>query len=368
MGEADKLNRFDIFNTLRALATMFVFILHAKMFIPGISHYNFLAFLPAWAGVWIFFFLSGYLLQKGFNNKKYEGKGLKFYIKWVFKRFLKIGIPYYLYLFFFLIMSGNGSLPSWNIILKLIFFVYNGTGAIDGLDHLWFISILMQLYVLTPLFNMIIEKLKNRPALLTILGGGLLIGGCLLRFFLMRATNRWHEIIYTPFYANLDVYLCGMISSCLFFNATNKLKLKAKVLQGLKIFAWLSFCCFIIVNCWLYGHGNNYAYKVFFPTIYIAFCILFMFLYDCNKLEIEPTKKFNFTKLINIFSKYSFYFYLFHISAIMFVKNLMLHINGYSQLLPIFKYLIFIVLSFIISLMLAYLFDKMIKGLQKRKS
>lgn len=174
--------------------------------------------------------------------------------------------------------------------------------------------------------------------------------------------------MYTPFYANLDINVSAMICSYLSFNLKDKFKLKTSALVGFRIFAWLAFLVFVVTNCWLYGHDRLYAYQVYFPTIYILFCILFAYLYDHNKTEGDQNKNSKFAKMINIFSGYSFYFYFFHISSFMFVKNWMLQLKFYAQMPGLCKYLLFMILSFAISIALAYLFDKMMKCLQKRKN
>ena len=58
----DYKERFDIVNFLRVIATIFVFVLHGKGHVDNLSASTFfstITTLPAWAGVWIFLFLSG---------------------------------------------------------------------------------------------------------------------------------------------------------------------------------------------------------------------------------------------------------------------------------------------------------------------
>ena len=87
-------NSVDALNFLRVAATMFVFLLHGRSYVAGIDDgvgiFTMFTNMPAWAGVWILFFLSGYLLQKGFLKNRYpvfEGGKLRtrelfgFYLK-----------------------------------------------------------------------------------------------------------------------------------------------------------------------------------------------------------------------------------------------------------------------------------------------
>ena len=61
-------NSIDMLNFLRVAATVFVFVLHGRSYVEGVDNgfwlFAMLTNFPAWAGVWILFFLSGYLLQK----------------------------------------------------------------------------------------------------------------------------------------------------------------------------------------------------------------------------------------------------------------------------------------------------------------
>lgn len=51
-------------NVLRCCATLFVFLLHGRSNVPALANatgiWQWITFLPAWGGVWIFFFLSGF--------------------------------------------------------------------------------------------------------------------------------------------------------------------------------------------------------------------------------------------------------------------------------------------------------------------
>ena len=111
----------DVTNLLHVLATMFVFVLHGRGFIEGISESRFwdiVTTLPAWAGVWIFLFLSGYTIGLGLFKGRYpilteEGKlsprGLgRFYLG----RLLKLAPLYYAYCFFWELLCGNHFLVS----------------------------------------------------------------------------------------------------------------------------------------------------------------------------------------------------------------------------------------------------------------
>ena len=93
--------KYDRLNLLRIIAFLIVFLLHAKIFIPVEWFDNvkisWILFTPAWAGVWIFFVLSGYGIGSGFYSGKYQMTKhgiLKFY----YSRLLKILPLYWTYI------------------------------------------------------------------------------------------------------------------------------------------------------------------------------------------------------------------------------------------------------------------------------
>ncbi len=94
MNEVKYRNICDPINILRTIACLIVFILHTLIYsqFAGVDIYKqaqtnpliFLIKTPAWAGVWIFIILGGYLAGKSFFTGRYEFsvKGFgKYYLK-----------------------------------------------------------------------------------------------------------------------------------------------------------------------------------------------------------------------------------------------------------------------------------------------
>lgn len=100
-------------------------------------------------GVFIFFFISGYL----FGKKKIDN-----YKKWYLDRFKKIIIPVYIFVFVYFaiaVILNKFHLQQFiNCILNLEYYL----GAPVGLGHLWFITIILLCYICTPVFKHISEK------------------------------------------------------------------------------------------------------------------------------------------------------------------------------------------------------------------
>ena len=67
-------NRVDPLNLLRVYATMLVFIAHTNIFSNGLVWLGKSVFYfntPAWAAMWVFYTLSGFLAGKSFASKRY---------------------------------------------------------------------------------------------------------------------------------------------------------------------------------------------------------------------------------------------------------------------------------------------------------
>lgn len=364
-------NSVDALNFLRVAATMFVFLLHGRSYVAGIDDgfwlFTMFSNMPAWAGVWILFFLSGYLLQKGFLKNRYpvfeDGK-LKprelfgFYLK----RFLKIAPAYYVYLLLFVVLSGNDYFFSSPIAaLKVLTFTFNGNGGISGVGHLWYISVAMWFYVLAPFFYYVIEKIKSTKALAFTFAITVILGFA-LRNGLWFTDLAWYTYNYTLLPCNIDLFFGGMLACSLTDRIAKRENLSIKL--PAKLIAAIFFSAVVIVNCYVYWQEIYYVYQYLLPTAYILSCSLLLWMFDTDARRREkPTWdaiKRNPLRLIDRFSPITYAFYIFHICAFRYVENVLLLFAGYAKLSLYLRYTIFMGASFAISLLLGVLFTKMI--------
>ena len=103
-------------------------------------------------GVQIFFFMSGFL----YGRLDITGSSFVFYKK----RFLKVYLPYYIFLAVVIVVYAVFRLYKFNvqqIFLYLLNLQWFST-PIDGLNHLWFLTVLMVGYLLTPWVKRSFEK------------------------------------------------------------------------------------------------------------------------------------------------------------------------------------------------------------------
>lgn len=315
-------NKIDIFCLLRAIAILCIFFLHANLLISAnhtSTKFQWWILTPAWSGIWILIILSGYLLGKGFYTNKYKTDvdGMKFF--WL-NRFIRIVPLYYFFTFLMFLFVDTQHYISGGVksILPLIFFYFNGSNATLANGQTWFISTIMQLYLLTPLvYRFIIKKIQNINIYITFFL--LLVFGLSLRLVQFANNSPWDTITYKYFYYNLDLFFGGFLLNAITQNSYNS-KIK-EILRPLSLI--LFFSC-IILNArfmWttiiLHNPLSTFICQYIYPSVYLIFISLVIFAFDYkDKPKNLPLNFKNILKnplrLIEAFGLISFGFYLFH--------------------------------------------------------
>lgn len=315
-------NSVDYINFMRVTAMMMVFLQHMLSYtkIPvSNAAYAFLFRTPAWAGVWIFVFLSGYLMGKGFYSGRYPLLGVKDYILFVLKRFIRIAPAYYLYVAIVLIFFRRSFAAGYpKEVIKVFLFGYNASVGVNGLGALWYVSTVMQLYLVAPiiyaLFRLIRSKRINAVMFFLFLAAGL---G--MRLGLKHAGMDWYKYIYTPFYANLDIFVCGMLVNVLTKDAAHA-DMTERSRRILKISACLSFLLLILSNEYIYYiqmPRDEAVYKYILPTLYALVCSACVIAFDYrheipnSKLSFRSVGK-NPLRIIDHLASVSFEIYMWH--------------------------------------------------------
>lgn len=320
--EARIIGRIDIINLIRVIACIMVFSLHSTIFAqPGWekgSPFTFLFYTPAWAGVWIFFIISGYLMGKSFYSGKYnltKASIIRFYLS----RLIRIIPLYYFSIFIIIIFNDPTILRVENIkyLIPLLTFTYNGALPINPIGAAWYISTLMQLYLITPIIYKIFKNIKvSKKIIIAIIIGGLVVRILPTKLLSYNHISEiWHKFIYVPFYMNLDLFIVGFL--------INKYRIKNKGIDINKytkafIAILIIFICF---NSYIYFKAVSTVsqsllsvYQLVFPSIYLIIMIPLLLL---NNLAIEQHNNADLlnNKVNNIISycaKISFGFYLWH--------------------------------------------------------
>ena len=371
-------NSIDMLNFLRVAATVFVFVLHGRSYVEGVDNgfwlFAMLTNFTAWAGVWILFFLSGYLLQKGFLKSRYpiyeNGKLrpkalLSFYVK----RFMKIAPAYYIYLLLFVVIRGDDYFFSSPLTaLKILTFTFNGTGGISGIGHLWYISVAMWFYVLAPFFYHVISKIKSTKGL-SVSFAVLTCVGLIIRIVLSYTELSWYDYTYTFLPCNIDLF-CGGMLACSLTERISAARKDGKF-RTLKLTSLLAFASVFVFNTYVYWKEIYHVYQNIMPTVYIISCAFLLWIFDselCSrpKPTLSAIKK-NPLRLIDRFSPITYAFYIFHIVVFKYVTAVLMLWSAYAGFSVYLRYTIFMILSFVLSLLMGILFTKMISVFGRSK-
>lgn len=363
----------DVLNILRVVATLFVFFLHGIDSLDGSKElqgpFSFLIATPAWGGVWIFLFLSGFLFGYGASRGKYPFAGHcrprdlgRFYLS----RFLRFAPLYYAYVIFYEFFSGNFAL--WNnpkLLLRLLTFTFNGEDGADGLGHLWYISMAMQLYLVMPFLFFLLEKIRKKAALWGTLVG-VTVAGLALRLLLYTPmTQEWYREVYTFFACNLDFVCAGILCALLLFRYPGNPKGNVFFKCGATLF----FIALAVYNCYIYYYGiiTRYVmrmtdtYCFILPTVYIVACSALVLAFSGRERKLCVSGRANavaawFFRLINAFAKYSYGFYIFHIAVFAYLRGSLLQVKAVVSAPFAVRYLCFYLTAFALSLGLSLLF------------
>lgn len=354
-----KYERVDSLNVLRVTAMMLVFMRHVFSFTVEhgveINQKTWLMYTPAWAGVWIFFILSGYLTGYNFYNEKYE-LNIEGVLRFWKKRIKKIVLPtYFFYFITCLFFNPRFIIENKSVILDLLFFTYNGSPGMEGIGVTWYISSLIQLYILAPFLYYIVMSILNccrKKCFKYIFMGMVIILGLFIRLWLYKEQASWYSCIYTPFYANLDLFICGM---CL-----NWVKSEERIYSIRDSFiSYILLFGLVLANTRLYfinPGGKDFYYRYLLPSLYIVIIGVFIVVNSCmqkttkcryNKLKIK------LVKIIDFLAGISFEFYLFHTIIIDRVVILIGEWNNY-----LIFHLVVLVISFVFTCVISVAYKK----------
>lgn len=315
-------NKIDIFCLLRVVAILCVFFLHADLLVSAThvnTKFHWSILTPAWSGIWILIILSGYLLGKGFYTNKYKTdvNGMKFF--WI-NRFIRIVPLYYYFTFLMFLFVDTQHYISGGIksVLPLIFFYFNGANATLANGQTWFISTLMQLYLLTPLiYRFIIKKIPKVNTYIVLFL--LLIFGLALRLVHFSGNIPWDIVTYRASYCNLDLFFGGFLLNSITQNSYN-----SKIKGGLRPLSLiLFFSCLVLNACFmrtaliLHNPLSTFLCQYIYPSVYLILVSIVIFAFDYKDKPKNLPLSFktiikNPLRLIEAFGLISFSFYLFH--------------------------------------------------------
>lgn len=354
-------NQFDHINALRCVAVLMVFCLHAHLPMGKDfamwqaieqSPVMFVSYTPAWAGVWIFFIVSGYLAGMNFASGKYklDSSGIK---KYYLRKISKVYVPTLLFVCLCVVMVEPSFLGHDYVWLKMLTCTYNGIPGFDGTGATWFVFTLMWLYLLAPWGAKAICKMNCRC--MTVCGGGTLLAGFLIRIYGYVNELNWHVYTYTPPYANLDMFFLGMMLAYWQYKGCGLdiVEVDKPRLKPLAVFVIVAFMALILCSCWMHAY-NTYIWvlQYMFPSLYAILTLGYLY----TMKSVLGRRKSIVFKSINWFSGISFEFFLFH-SLIM--GRVASHVGGHTPIEQYSKFLLVVlVITIVFSIGYHRIFEK----------
>ncbi len=306
--------RNKLIDNLRGFSILIMILTHVTAFFPNDK----LAFtIWNWSNfaVPIFIFCSTYLfLQKG-SDKPVN------YLTYLKKRFLRLLIPYYIFLFFFLIL-----LLFINAKMVTFKYIWQSILVIGGVDINWLVLLFLCITTILPIFVWSLKKSKLFFWLYFVLSFGSSIGLLFFNFpmpykFIMWLP--WSIVIYVTYF-----YLKSEI---------NKKRLVILFFSSLFIFI-SSYIIQSSLNHSLVLIHNKYPPNIFFLSYGIAVMLGLIFI-----------QKYIFSykiifKILHFFSKYSYSIYFLHYLILTFLANFIksLNLNWITLLLPVLLLTIFL--------------------------
>ncbi|MCX6124962.1 MAG: acyltransferase, partial [Proteobacteria bacterium] len=235
---------------LRALAILLVIPRHAREVLGGEFFGPFLKglFNHGWAGVDLFFVLSGFLIgSQLLQSVRRDGKVNfgRFYLK----RSLRIMPSFYFVLLIYYIWPAFREKPeidpAWRFLLYVMNYGRNG----EAFSHAWSLCVEEHFYLIFPLLVSICTWRPNwfRPAFIV---GGVLIGVTLLRYYLWSQGAPFFPAVYRPSHTHLDGLTVGVTLALLRENRKdlwNRFIAKPWML-------FLSGIALVVLSMWSYGN------------------------------------------------------------------------------------------------------------------
>jgi peptidoglycan/LPS O-acetylase OafA/YrhL len=242
-GTSIKATKPDALLTLRAFACVLVLVGHyfivtfeSRDFVQGFPAHPFSRLLVGspWAGVWMFFTLSGYLMGKGFHTGRYDVSrgGLSNFFR---NRALRI-LPVYIAVV--LLCSVLVSRAVWQkeylwIFSEYVTFDFKGNTPIYPHGPAWTISTEVQFYFLAPFMALGIGRMNWRQCVAFIAAFPVAI--MLLLAAIPAIATQWLDYVYTPMLSNIAFFACGMAMNAIVSHARENfvLRRQAATIAGL---------------------------------------------------------------------------------------------------------------------------------------
>jgi len=332
---------------LRGIAILFVLSFH--FFDYGFLH-PYLSF--GWAGVDLFFVLSGFLITGILLDTK-SSKG--FYRIFLIRRALRILPLYYAVLLVFALLSPHFGTTTWFKEYQIYFWTHTSNylflvkGFFRPLGHFWSLAIEEQFYLLWPLFIWIF-----RPGQLVIVSILLIISGILLRFAFSNPILTFGNPL-----AHMDGLLLGGIAAML-------IRIKRSFVikyTDPAFFTSLVLLAAYTLVCWSnFGiHDTATFVKLPFTLTIISFVFVMFLLMSLKHASVAKPLS---NKMLVFFGKYSYGMYIFN--SIFFHVSTWAGVDRLSDNQKLIAYFCVFLLTIIVSFLSYELFESKFLNLKDK--
>ena len=297
-----------------------------------------------------FIFLSAIKISMKYKDKKFTTSE---YISFIKNRFLVIFFPYVIWVMVYYIAFCIAGYFPFNF-LDYIRYVFIG----DLSAQFYFIIIIMQFYLLFPLWLNYAKKIKPVIGIILsfIITFLFVYYFCDLIFYISSGSIDflYNDRIFTS-------YFCFFIMGCYVGLYYEKFK---KMVTNYKNIIAVLFLITLVINTKIsydqfLGVKDYYIFGIS-HMIYCTFAILFWFLV-CSYIDNFKNK---FTKLLNIINDGSYYTYLSHCLIIIILNWSLRHIGIYNIKVA---FIINVILVYSVSITGSYLYIKFKKKILKKK-
>lgn len=361
------MNNSTCINVIKILATAMVFFCHS--WVVSFDTFDFrphgwvhLLVLPAWAGVWLFLIIGGYLAGYGFYGGKYS-MNLEGVAKYFKNRVVKILIPTWVFISLEYILIYQEETITWDRILGcLTCTFYGNSSSVPGIGATWYVYIVMWLYFLTPIFIGILKLLEKVFGITNFSFYFFIllivcVLGCAYRITTYFYLD-WYKYTYANILGCLDLFVAGIITYKLTSLLPNMSNESIRILRFWVILLLIVLICICSDFGFLLPYGEL-LYRYIWPSAFLLITCILLILYGYKTNDDKRAVFYKMKKVVNNVAPYTFAFYLWHSSMLMYVA---VHLNIVDGNRHFFMTMIG---GFLISSYMAYLMTKMNNGIIK---
>lgn len=200
------------------------------------------------------------------------------------------------------------------------------------------------------------------------------------RYYINISGKAWEDIVYTPFYFNLDLFLTGFTLAGIDGKHINEnFKFLLKAISLITLFSLIIYNSYIYYDGTYFGGTTRYIsymdiYRYFLPSAYLVTTCLYIYAFNCTSpLQYAQLNKTNLLKnairIIDYFPRIQLSMYLFHASVCKVMQSIYIedeYLNTMSTQIANSNFLIgclFTMICLFVTLLWAIVTIKLINGI-----